>query len=334
MPGRARHAPAAGVRHRAGRPAARLRAGRPRRDRRGGARPARWRRATRRPTGRPGRCPSPGCATPPSTSRCSSSCATRSPAELDEQGKRDWAARGVRGDRRRAAAAAARRPVAAHVGSAPGPQAPPAGGRAQPVGAPRRGGPPARHRPRPGAARTRRSSAAALALPTHRGRPGRAAGAGAAGRLRRQTATWLPADRARPWTCPDAELPELKTPHEGPPPARSWTDREPVAAARLAAARAAVARDRRRAPAAGREPARARRRAPGCAGSHRAAHAVLGGGGRLPARPRSPRLAGRPHRPRPVPGPGPGRPPRRGRPAAAPALAAAAAPRPPAPAGS
>ena len=35
-----------------------------------------WPRSTPRSTGRPGRCPSRGCATPRSTSRCSASCAT------------------------------------------------------------------------------------------------------------------------------------------------------------------------------------------------------------------------------------------------------------------
>ena len=39
---------------------------------------------------------------------------------------------------------------------------------------------------------------------------------------------------------PKAELPDLKTPHEGPPPARSWPESEPAAAARLSAARTAV----------------------------------------------------------------------------------------------
>jgi ribonuclease D len=57
--------------------------------------------------------------------------------------------------------------------------------------------------------------------------------------MRRQTATWLPAIEAA-YALTDDELPDLKTPHEGPPPARSWSEREPAAAARLAAARAAV----------------------------------------------------------------------------------------------
>src|SRR4029079_15921386 len=58
--------------------------------------------------------------------------------------------------------------------------------------------------------------------------------------LRRQTATWLPAI-LEGLDLPEGDLPELKTPHEGPPPARSWGEREPAAAARLAAARTAVA---------------------------------------------------------------------------------------------
>ena len=58
--------------------------------------------------------------------------------------------------------------------------------------------------------------------------------------LRKQTATWLPAIESA-LDLPESELPELKTPLEGPPPDRSWNDREPVAAARLAAARTAIA---------------------------------------------------------------------------------------------
>ncbi len=53
---------------------------------------------------------------------------------------------------------------------------------------------------------------------------------------RRQGARWLAAlDRAR--TLPEAELPTHSTPGEGPPPPRAWKDRDPAAAARLAAAR-------------------------------------------------------------------------------------------------
>jgi ribonuclease D len=74
-----------------------------------------------------------------------------------------------------------------------------------------------------------RTEAALTALPVWGGRS-----------LRRQTATWLPAI-LEGLDLPDAELPDLKTPHEGPPPARSWGERDPAAAARLSAARTAVA---------------------------------------------------------------------------------------------
>jgi ribonuclease D len=56
---------------------------------------------------------------------------------------------------------------------------------------------------------------------------------------RRQLQQWQAAiDRGR--TVPDGELPQPGQPSEGPPPPRAWADRDPTAAARLAAARAAV----------------------------------------------------------------------------------------------
>ncbi|WP_019631368.1 ribonuclease D [Actinomadura atramentaria] len=56
---------------------------------------------------------------------------------------------------------------------------------------------------------------------------------------RRHQAQWLRAvHRAR--AMPDRELPEPSVPGDGPPPAHRWAERDPVAAARLAAARAAV----------------------------------------------------------------------------------------------
>jgi ribonuclease D len=58
--------------------------------------------------------------------------------------------------------------------------------------------------------------------------------------LRRQGATWFPAV-AEGVALPETELPDLKARVDGPPPARSWGERDPVAAARLSAARAAVA---------------------------------------------------------------------------------------------
>ncbi|WP_069812544.1 ribonuclease D [Streptomyces sp. TP-A0874] len=56
---------------------------------------------------------------------------------------------------------------------------------------------------------------------------------------RKQLEQWQSAvDRAR--GLPESELPPLGQPVTGPPPPRSWADRSPEAAARLAAARAAV----------------------------------------------------------------------------------------------
>jgi ribonuclease D len=56
---------------------------------------------------------------------------------------------------------------------------------------------------------------------------------------RREAERWARAlDRAR--RTPDRDLPVLTVRYDGPPPARSWPSRDPVAAARLAAARAAV----------------------------------------------------------------------------------------------
>ncbi|MCF6522748.1 ribonuclease D [Streptomyces sp. JJ36] len=56
---------------------------------------------------------------------------------------------------------------------------------------------------------------------------------------RRQLEHWQAAvDRAR--ALPDGELPQQTQQVTGPPPPRAWADKDPVAAARLAAARAAV----------------------------------------------------------------------------------------------
>ena len=57
--------------------------------------------------------------------------------------------------------------------------------------------------------------------------------------VRRYRREWLAAlERAR--QLPEADLPALTVRSDGPPPARAWTDRDPVAAARLAQARAAL----------------------------------------------------------------------------------------------
>lgn len=56
---------------------------------------------------------------------------------------------------------------------------------------------------------------------------------------RRQLEQWQAAvDRAR--ALPDSELPQPGQPLNGPPPPRAWADKDPAAAARLTAARAAV----------------------------------------------------------------------------------------------
>ena len=58
--------------------------------------------------------------------------------------------------------------------------------------------------------------------------------------LRRSVATWFAAVDAA-LNLPEDDLPDLKARYDGPPPARSWPERDPEAAARLAAGRAAVA---------------------------------------------------------------------------------------------
>ncbi|MEU6645455.1 ribonuclease D [Saccharomonospora sp. NPDC046836] len=58
---------------------------------------------------------------------------------------------------------------------------------------------------------------------------------------RRYTNNWLRHLQAAR-TLPTAELPSLTVPNDGPPPPNRWADKDPVAAARLAAARAALTR--------------------------------------------------------------------------------------------
>ncbi len=57
--------------------------------------------------------------------------------------------------------------------------------------------------------------------------------------LRRYQRQWLAAIRAAA-ALPEGALPPLTVPSDAPPPPRAWADRDPVAAARLAAARAAL----------------------------------------------------------------------------------------------
>jgi ribonuclease D len=73
-----------------------------------------------------------------------------------------------------------------------------------------------------------KSPAELTTLPVFRGRA-----------QRREADRWARAlDRAR--RASDRDLPALAARYDGPPPARSWASRDPVAAARLVAARAAV----------------------------------------------------------------------------------------------
>lgn len=57
---------------------------------------------------------------------------------------------------------------------------------------------------------------------------------------RRNARPWLEAIR-RAAALPDSQLPPLTLPATGPPPARTWAERDPVAAARLLQARQAIA---------------------------------------------------------------------------------------------
>ncbi|MBO0840306.1 MAG: HRDC domain-containing protein, partial [Sciscionella sp.] len=68
-----------------------------------------------------------------------------------------------------------------------------------------------------------------VALPVFRGRA-----------QRRMAHTWLDALRAAA-ALPKSQLPESSPPSDGPPPPNRWADRDPDAAARLAAARAGLA---------------------------------------------------------------------------------------------
>jgi ribonuclease D len=70
------------------------------------------------------------------------------------------------------------------------------------------------------------------ALPGFRGRAKRARGRG---ELRR----WAEVLRSAS-ALPDSQLPSVAAQYDGPPPARAWADRDPVAAGRLSAARTAL----------------------------------------------------------------------------------------------
>ena len=69
---------------------------------------------------------------------------------------------------------------------------------------------------------------ALLQLPVYKGRA-----------QRRLAGTWMRALRTAA-AMPKAELPDPAPPTDGPPPANRWADKDPEAAARLAAARTAL----------------------------------------------------------------------------------------------
>ena len=259
-------APAAALRHRARRPAgsAYPRVGLGRR-RRAAASASAWRRSTPPSTGRPGRCPSRGCATPPSTSRCWSSCATPWPPTCAEQGKAgvgrsrsstplaDFAGPPPRVDpwRRTSGMHRVRSRRAARASSAscgrPATQI-----ARRPRRLPRPG--PARRRDRRGRARRSRPArpscrAAGLHRPRRRALPAAVAGRRRRGARRCRTAELPPHDPARP-TARRRRAPgptATRSPPPGWPPAR--------------AALAALADEH---VDAGREPALPRRRCAGC----------------------------------------------------------------------
>ena len=212
-------------------------------------------------------------------------------AQLDEQGKREWA------EQEFAAIVAARR--RRRHGSTPGGAPPACTGCASAASSP--------WCARCGSAATRWPAArdiapgrvlpdsaivaAALAAPRTEEDLVALPGLGRAARCAGRPRPWLPAIAAA-LALPDdraARASRRRTRDRHRP--ASWGDRDPAAAARLAAARAAVGSRRRRAPAAGREPALAGHRPP--AGLGPAAGRRRRGRGRLPAGARRPRLAGR-----------------------------------------
>ena len=192
-------------------------------------------RSTPPSTGRPGRCPSRGWSTPPSTSRRSSSCARRSAPSSRRPARPSGRARSSQHLVDRGARRPRQDPWRRTSGM---------------------------HR-----ARGRRALAAVRELWQARDEiaqrrdvtPGRiipdSAIVEAANAMPRDTAALLglqglPRPRCRALRrtsgsrrcaparrCPTTELPPLAARYDGPPPPRAWADRDPVAAARLATAR-------------------------------------------------------------------------------------------------
>ena len=79
---------------------------------------------------------------------------------------------------------------------------------------------------------------AASAMPTDRDALGKLPAFKSRGAQRHQRTWWEAIEHAR--RLPDSQLPKQGARYDGPPPARAWAERDPDAAARLAASRAAV----------------------------------------------------------------------------------------------
>jgi len=79
---------------------------------------------------------------------------------------------------------------------------------------------------------------AASAMPTDRDALGKLPAFKSRGAQRHQRTWWEAVEHAR--RLPDSQLPKQGARYDGPPPARAWAERDPDAAARLAASRAAV----------------------------------------------------------------------------------------------
>ena len=158
--------------------------------------------------------------------------------ELDRQGKLEWAHQEFDGDRRGPARPAAQGPVAAHVRHAQGAAAPADGRRAGAVERPATRSRSAATSRRARCWATRRSSRPrwpCRRTPTRWPRcPASATGwAGVSWSSGRPP--WTGRGRSR-----TANSRSPGQPLAGPPPPRSWADKDPAAAARLSAARAAV----------------------------------------------------------------------------------------------
>ena len=191
----------------------------------------------------PAAAPSPGCATPRSTSRCWSSCATLLEAAA-ARSRASWS--GPRQEfaavRRRPAAGAAGRPLAADLRHPPGARPPGARDRPGAVGGRATRSPGSATSPRGRVLPDTAIVAAALAHPDD--------GRGARRRSRcSPAAATAPAPRAG-YGAVDAAAARCRRPTCRRPrcpatarrrPSR-WADRDPAAAARLAAARAALGR--------------------------------------------------------------------------------------------